>query len=125
MVERKVRRFRLNNIHFVPGYFGVSFPRFDPNVRFSFAHLDVNLYGSYKDCLEFFYLRMVSGGVILFDEYNDPGWPGCNRAVDEFLADKPEKNGIDRHEQLPEALHHCAGKCGTSRSAASREQRSS
>jgi hypothetical protein len=34
---------------------------------------------------------MAPGGVILFDEYNDPPWPGCNRAVDEFLADKPEK----------------------------------
>ena len=40
--------------------------------------------------LEFFYPRVTSGGVILFDEYNDPPWPGCNKAVDEFLADKPE-----------------------------------
>lgn len=91
LVERKVRKFGLNNIQFIPGYFNVSFPRFNPSVRFSFVHLDVNLYGSYKDCLEFFYPRMVFGGVILFDEYNDPPWPGCNRAVDEFLADKPEK----------------------------------
>jgi O-methyltransferase len=91
IVERKVRRFRLDNIRFVPGYFNVSFPQFDANVRFSFAHLDVNLYGSYKDCMQFFYPRMVPGGVILLDEYNDPPWPGCNRAVDEFLADKPEQ----------------------------------
>jgi hypothetical protein len=34
---------------------------------------------------------LVKGGVILLDEYDDPPWPGCNKAVDEFLADKPEK----------------------------------
>ena len=28
--------------------------------------------------------------IILFDEYNDAPWPGCNKAVDEFLRDKPE-----------------------------------
>jgi hypothetical protein len=91
LVEGKVRRFRLKNVQFVPGYFNVSFPRFNSKVRFSLVHLDVNLYDSYRDCLEFFYPRTVPGGVILVDEYNDPPWPGCNRAVDEFLGDKPEK----------------------------------
>jgi hypothetical protein len=28
----------------------------------------------------------VPGGIILFDEYNDSPWPGCNQAVDEFLV---------------------------------------
>jgi hypothetical protein len=59
--------------------------------RFCFVHLDVDLYDSYRTCLRFFYERMVPGGIILLDEYNDPPWPGCNRAVDEFLADKPER----------------------------------
>lgn len=54
-------------------------------------HLDCDLYGSYKECLEFFYPRMNLGAIVLFDEYNDPPWPCCNQAVDEFLGDKPEK----------------------------------
>jgi hypothetical protein len=29
-------------------------------------------------------------GVIHLDEYNDPPWPGCNAAVDEFLTGRPE-----------------------------------
>lgn len=61
------------------------------NGRFCFVHLDVDIYSSYKTCMEFFYPRLPKGGVILFDEYNDPPWPGCNKAIDEFLADKPEK----------------------------------
>lgn len=40
--------------------------------------------------MEFFYPRINKGAVILLDEYNDPPWPGCNKAVDEFLADKAE-----------------------------------
>ena len=42
-------------------------------------------------CLDFFYPRMVPGGIILFDEYNDPAWPGANRAVDKFFANLPEQ----------------------------------
>lgn len=30
-------------------------------------------------------------GIVLFDEYRDPPCPGCNKAVDDFLADKPER----------------------------------
>ena len=32
-----------------------------------------------------------AGAIVLFDEYNDPPWPGCNQAVDEFLSDKLER----------------------------------
>jgi O-methyltransferase len=59
--------------------------------RFSFVHLDCDIYESYKECLEFFYSRTSRGGIVLFDEYKDPRWPGCTKAIDEFLADKPEK----------------------------------
>jgi hypothetical protein len=37
------------------------------------------------------------GGVILLDEYNDPPWPGCNLAVDEFQnKTKIELHRIER-----------------------------
>ena len=62
-----------------------------PMKYFRLYILDCDLYGSYKDCLEFFYPRLGNGGIILLDEYDDPPWPGCNKAVDEFLADKPER----------------------------------
>jgi len=91
LVLKKAERLGVDSIKIVPGYFEDSFPQFPKNVQFCFVHLDVNLYSSYKQCMEFFYPRMVKGGVILLDEYNDPPWPGCNQALDEFLADKPEK----------------------------------
>lgn len=57
---------------------------------FKFVHLDVDNYQPYKECLEFFYKRMVKGGIILFDDYDCQCCPGANKAVDEFFNDKPE-----------------------------------
>jgi O-methyltransferase len=90
LVRHKLDSFLLQNVEIVEGYFCDSFPRFAPRaIRFSFVHLDVNLYDSYRQALEFFYPRTVPGGVVMFDEYNDPPWPGCKLAVDEFIAGKP------------------------------------
>lgn len=88
---QKLSRLGLSNdVELVPGFFENSLPK-AAGEKFSFVHLDCDLYNSYKTCLEFFYERMVQGGVILFDEYNDPPWPGCNKAIDEFFANKIEK----------------------------------
>lgn len=90
-VQEKVDRLQLTGrIHLVKGTFKDTLPKYQ-HQYFSFVHLDCDLYESYKVCLDFFYPRVVPGGIILFDEYNDPPWPGCNKAVDEFLTDKPEK----------------------------------
>jgi hypothetical protein len=90
-VDAKMRRLGLKNaVHLIPGYFSETLSKL-PDVRFSFVHLDCDIYDSYRQALEYFYGRMSPGGIILLDEYNDPPWPGCNLAVDEFLADKPEK----------------------------------
>ena len=80
----------LDAVTLVPGYFADTL-RTLPAPRFSFVHLDCDIYDSYKQTLAFFYPKLPGGGIILLDEYNDPPWPGCKLAVDEFLADKPEK----------------------------------
>lgn len=89
-VSRKIKKWKLESrITLVKGYFKETLPQHGDKM-FSFVHLDCNLYQSYKECMEFFYPRINKGAVILLDEYNDPPWPGCNKAVDEFLADKAE-----------------------------------
>jgi len=91
-VQHKIATFALDNIELIPGFFSDTFPTIaDRHLSFSFVHLDVNLYDSYKCCLEFFFPRLVSRGIVLFDEYNDPPWPGCNKAVDEFLEGRSER----------------------------------
>lgn len=90
-VARRVELLGLSSMtELLPGYFENTLSALADR-QFSFVHLDCDLYQSYRTCLEFFYPRMSPGGIILFDEYNDSFWPGCNVAVDEFFADKAEK----------------------------------
>ncbi len=89
-VAAKLQRFGLfQQVQIIKGYFVDTLSQFSAH-KFCLVHLDVDIYESYRVTLDFFYPRMVRGGVILIDEYNDPPWPGCNKAVDEFLDDKPE-----------------------------------
>ena len=61
------------------------------NLRFSFVHIDVDLYQPTKESIEFFYSRMSPGGVLVCDDYRFSSCPGATKACDDFLADKPEK----------------------------------
>lgn len=57
--------------------------------RFSFVHLDVDLRSSTLACLEFFYPRMLPGGVILSHDYSYLA--GVREAFADYLADRPER----------------------------------
>ncbi len=35
--------------------------------------------------------HVAPGGIVAFDEYNSPAWPGATQAIDEFFADRPEQ----------------------------------
>ena len=59
--------------------------------RFAFVHIDVDLFQPTFDAIEFFYPRLNPGGIILCDDYGSSLCPGATRAIDEYLADKPEK----------------------------------
>jgi len=57
---------------------------------FSLVHVDVDIYRSVLDSCQFFYPRLVSGGIIIFDDYGRLSCPGAKAAVDEFFANKVE-----------------------------------
>jgi hypothetical protein len=52
--------------------------------RFRVVHIDVDLYEPTRASLEFFYPRLVPGGVILMDDYGFATCPGATRAAHEF-----------------------------------------
>jgi hypothetical protein len=59
--------------------------------RFCFVNVDVDLYEPTRDSIEFFYPRLVPGGLLLFDDYgSEMQSPGAARAIDEFMAERPE-----------------------------------
>ena len=59
--------------------------------KFSFVHLDVDLYQPTMDSLVFFYERMSPDGIVLCDDYGIVTCPGAKKAMDLFFADKPEE----------------------------------
>lgn len=54
------------------------------NCKFSFVHLDCDIFQSVWDGLQFFSYRMSEGGIILLDDYNEPNCPGAKLATDQF-----------------------------------------
>lgn len=60
-----------------------------PGVRFSLVHVDCDLYAPTRAALRALWPSVSRGGVVLFDEYGIPDWPGETRAVDEWLATEP------------------------------------
>lgn len=61
------------------------------DIKFKFAHIDVDIYDSVYECLEFFYPRMVKGGVIKLDDYSAPTCAGARLATDRFV----EENSLE------------------------------
>jgi hypothetical protein len=78
-------------VEFYPGLFpGSARALSGAPTRFSLVHLDVDIYESTKAGLEFFYPRLVAGGMMVSHDYRSRGCPGVRKAFDEFFADKPE-----------------------------------
>ena len=53
--------------------------------KIAFAFLDGDLYQSIKVSLRLVAPRMVSGGIIIIHDYNNPQLPGVAKAVEEWL----------------------------------------
>ena len=53
--------------------------------KFSFVHIDVDLYEPTLQSLEFFFPRLIEGGIIVCDDYNSFGFDGAKKAWDEFF----------------------------------------
>ena len=68
----KQRLSKYENVHIYRGLFPKTAGPIK-NKKFSFVHIDVDIYQSTKDRLEFFYKRMQKGGIILSHDYNTKG----------------------------------------------------
>jgi O-methyltransferase len=71
-------------IHFVQGPVEETLPANAPD-EIALLRLDTDWYASTKHELVHLYPRLVSGGVLILDDYGY--WQGARRAVDEYLAE--------------------------------------
>ena len=80
-----------DNFEFHPGVFPTTGLELSPEEKFCLVHVDVDLYRSTYDACEFFYPRMVTGGIMVFNDYRVAKCEGATAAIDEFFEDKPEE----------------------------------
>ena len=59
-----------------------------PESRWSFVHIDVDLYEPSYACLEYFVPRLVDDGVIVCDDYGAPLFPGASRAWNRYCNER-------------------------------------
>lgn len=78
------------NVTLHPGWFEDSVPKFvtEHSGNVAFMHVDCDLYSSTKTVFDCFADRIVSGTVIVFDEYfNHPNWQDHEfKAFQEFVS---------------------------------------
>ena len=91
VVLRNLEEFQFVRSH--PGWIPTRFEEVAQR-RFSFVHVDVDLYEPTRDSLEFFYERLVPGGVLLCDDYGSSACPGATKAFDEYISSRPERSVI-------------------------------
>jgi|SRR5215217_124784 len=63
----------------------------NPGVRLSLLHLDMDLYEPTLAALKAFWPRILTGGVVLLDEYAVREWPGESEALEAFFDGKPPR----------------------------------
>ncbi len=73
------------NVKLHKGWIPESFNEL-PNLTFKFVHIDLDLYEPIIGSLEYFYPKLVHGGIIVCDDYGSLYWPGAKKAVEEFAA---------------------------------------
>lgn len=73
------------DVRIIPGYIPTTF-RVIENCKFRFVRIDVDHYVPTLDACQFFKPRMVSGGIIEFDDYRVQECPGATKSVDDIFG---------------------------------------
>ena len=77
------------------GWFQTTVPQFARDAApIALLRLDGDWYESTMTCLEHLFPLVVSGGVVIVDDYGT--WDGCSRAVHRYLADNDRPESILR-----------------------------
>jgi len=71
------------------GYIPDTFNSISTPTKISYLHIDLNAVNPTMDSLNFFYPKLESSGVILFDDYGWDSYEDTKIAIDEFFNDKP------------------------------------
>lgn len=77
-----------DNVELVKGDINKTIPEYagkNPDIEIALLNLDVDVYEPSVTVLEYFYPRLVKGGVLILDDYKV--FPGETKAVDDYFSD--------------------------------------
>lgn len=78
------------NVRLVKGLFPDTATIIPKETKFGLVHLDADYYAPTLAGLEFFWPRMVSGGMILLDDFGFPRCPGVQQAALDYFRERPD-----------------------------------
>ena len=98
-VERLVKQFDLHNVDLLQGIFPDETAGPIENERVRLCHIDVDVYLSAADVFAWTWPRLVSGGVVVFDDYGFGTTPGITQFVNEQrgLPDRLVLHNLNGH----------------------------
>jgi O-methyltransferase len=99
VVERLVAALDLTNVELLPGVFPDETAGSVTDDRFRLCHIDVDVYQSAKDVLDWVWPMLSRDGVVVFDDYGCAACPGVTQLVDEQrqLPDRLVLHNLNGH----------------------------
>ena len=90
IVEKLVDGMKLHNVEILQGIFPDETGHFiDKKIEFRLCHIDVDVYQSAKDVVDFIWDKMVSpGGIMVYDDYGFHTCDGITKYVEEQMLYK-------------------------------------
>ncbi len=88
IVVELLKKLNLDNVKILKGMFPEESSHLVMDTTFRFCHIDVDVYQSAKDILEWVWPKMVSGGMVVFDDYGFRSCDGITKLVNEYFERK-------------------------------------
>jgi len=87
-VQTLAQTLGLCNLEIRRGIFPDDFQAEMGGRTFCLVHIDVDIYQSAKDVMNFVWPKMPAGGIVVFDDYGCPNCDGIPKLVAEYRQDK-------------------------------------
>jgi hypothetical protein len=84
---------KFNNIDLHKGWVPEVFDKIDDK-EYAYVNIDVDLYDPTKNSIEYFWPKLIKGGVLICDDYGSDKTPGARKAMNDFF-------GVDNILELP------------------------
>ncbi len=88
IVQHLADSLALDNVAILEGIFPEETAARIDELKFRFCHIDVDVYQSGKDVLDWVWDRLVPGGIVVFDDYGFTACPGITKLAEELSKDK-------------------------------------